>query len=71
MSPKRRCCPDFVLGTGVPAMKTSRNPDANDIAMSVRFTMNGWTVEATPADAEMPLLCLLREEPLALNGPSS
>ncbi len=37
--------------------------------MSVRFTLNGRAVEATPADAEMPLLYLLREEPLALNGP--
>ncbi len=37
--------------------------------MSVQFTLNGRVVQATPADAEMPLLYLLREEPLALNGP--
>lgn len=37
--------------------------------MSIRFSLNGRQVEATPADAEMPLLYLLREEPLALNGP--
>ena len=37
--------------------------------MSVQFTLNGRAVTATPADAEMPLLYLLREEPLALNGP--
>lgn len=37
--------------------------------MSVRFTLNGRAVEATPADAEMPLLYLLREAPLNLNGP--
>jgi nicotinate dehydrogenase subunit A len=37
--------------------------------MTLRFTLNGRAVEAEPADAEMPLLYLLREEPLALNGP--
>jgi len=37
--------------------------------MSIRFTLNGRPVQATPADAQMPLLYLLREEPLALNGP--
>lgn len=37
--------------------------------MTLRFTLNGRAVEAEPADAEMPLLYLLREEPFALNGP--
>ena len=37
--------------------------------MTIRFTLNGRSVTADPADADMPLLYLLREEPLALNGP--
>ena len=37
--------------------------------MALRFTLNGRAVEAETADAEMPLLYLLREEPFALNGP--
>ena len=37
--------------------------------MTMRFTVNGRVVEATPADAEMPLLYLLREAPFNLNGP--
>lgn len=37
--------------------------------MTLRFTLNGRAVEAEPADAEMPLLYLLREEPFSLNGP--
>ena len=37
--------------------------------MTLRFTLNGRAVEAEPADDEMPLLYLLREEPFALNGP--
>ena len=37
--------------------------------MALRFTLNGRAVKAEPADDEMPLLYLLREEPLALNGP--
>ena len=37
--------------------------------MTLRFTLNGRAVGAEPADAEMPLLYLLREEPFALNGP--
>lgn len=37
--------------------------------MTLRFTLNGRAVEAEPADAEMPLLYLLREEPFVLNGP--
>lgn len=37
--------------------------------MTVRFTLNGRAVSAEPADADMPLLYLLREEPFALNGP--
>jgi nicotinate dehydrogenase subunit A len=37
--------------------------------MTLRFTLNGRAVEAEPADADMPLLYLLREEPFALNGP--
>lgn len=37
--------------------------------MALRFTLNGRAVEAEPADAEMPLLYLLREEPFSLNGP--
>lgn len=37
--------------------------------MTLRFTLNGRAVEAEPADSEMPLLYLLREEPFALNGP--
>jgi nicotinate dehydrogenase subunit A len=35
----------------------------------MRFTLNGRAVEATTADAEMPLLYLLREAPFELNGP--
>ena len=37
--------------------------------MTLRFVLNGRPVEAEPADADMPLLYLLREEPFALNGP--
>lgn len=37
--------------------------------MTMRFTVNGRAVEATPADSEMPLLYLLREPPFNLNGP--
>ena len=37
--------------------------------MSLRFTLNGTQVEATPAAPDQPLLYLLREEPFNLNGP--
>jgi nicotinate dehydrogenase subunit A len=37
--------------------------------MTIRFTLNGRSVTADPADGDMPLLYLLREEPFALNGP--
>ena len=37
--------------------------------MTLSFTLNGRAVTATPADDEMPLLYLLREDPIALNGP--
>jgi nicotinate dehydrogenase subunit A len=37
--------------------------------MSIRFTLNGKSVEAEPASDDMPLLYLLREEPFVLNGP--
>jgi nicotinate dehydrogenase subunit A len=37
--------------------------------MAIRFTLNGVAVTADPADDDMPLLYLLREEPLGLTGP--
>ena len=37
--------------------------------MAIRFTLNGAAVTADPADDDMPLLYLLREEPLSLTGP--
>lgn len=37
--------------------------------MAIRFTLNGAAVTADPADDDMPLLYLLREDPLGLNGP--
>ena len=37
--------------------------------MTVQFTLNGHAVSAEPTDPDMPLLYLLREEPLALSGP--
>ena len=37
--------------------------------MTVKFTLNGRAVEATPAAPDQPLLYLLREEPFNLNGP--